>query len=201
MPTIADIRHTLANHPPRLVSEPDKRHAAVAVILQGNRTELRLLFIERTEREGDPWSGHIAFPGGRVEACDRETRHTAERETREEIDLDLRPAEYLGRLDDLTGNTLPVLVSGFVYSIENAGPFQLSSEVKDAFWVPVTDLIDAKRHVEYCFHHRGAKSLFPAIDLLGAGRPVLWGLTYRFVAQLLHLLDLEIPQTARPLQP
>ena len=112
----------MAAHRPRLISGDGRSHAAVAIVLHENAGGLRLLFIERSEREGDPWSGHIAFPGGRVETVDRGPRATAERETVEEIGLDLRPAEYLGRLDDITGATLPVLVSGFVYSVGLSPP-------------------------------------------------------------------------------
>ncbi len=188
MTAISDIRRTIAAHHPRLISQTDKTHAAVALVFHEHAAGLRLLFIERAEREGDPWSGHIAFPGGRVEACDREPRASAERETLEEIGLDLRPAEYLGRLDDVTTSTVSVLVSGFVYGIENPGPLKPNDEVKGAFWIPVHDLVDPKRHTECSFQHRGVKRCFPAIDLLGPGRPVLWGLTHRFVTQFLRLI-------------
>ena len=187
MPTLKDVRRAMAVHRPRLISGDDRSHAAVAIVLHENAGGLRLLFIERSEREGDPWSGHIAFPGGRIEAADRGPRAAAERETVEEIGLDLRPAEYLGRLDDITGATLPVLVSGFVYNVAHPGRFEPNSEVREVFWIPVGALLDSKRHVQHSFRYHGTEHLHPAIDLLGPGRPVLWGLTYRFVVQFLQL--------------
>ena len=189
MIAFAEIRRLLAGRDPLLLVDERKTRAAVAVVLHQDSGALRLLFIERAQRRGDPWSGHIAFPGGKVEQCDREPRSTAERETLEEIGLDLRSAEYLGRLDDLTGTTLPVLVSAFVYSVENPGYFELNDEVREAFWVPATDLADTQRYVQHKFRYHGAEHVYPAIDLLGAGRPVLWGLTYRFVVQLLQLTE------------
>ena len=194
MTTLADIRRVMAAHRPQLISGDSKGRAAVAVILHEGATELQALFIERAERAGDPWSGHMAFPGGRVAARDQNFRLAAERETFEEIGLDLRSAEYLGRLDDLAGTTLPILVSGFVYRVEHPGHFELNCEVRDAFWIPLNDLTDSKRHVERRFQYRGEEHLLPAVDLLGPERPVLWGLTYRFVTQFLELLGHKIPK-------
>jgi 8-oxo-dGTP pyrophosphatase MutT (NUDIX family) len=201
MTAISDIRGILALHPPRLIAVGNKTHAAVALVLHEYDANLRLLFIERAERRGDPWSGHLAFPGGRVEPHDLNPRASAERETSEEIGLDLRPAEYLGRLDDVTSTTLSILVSGFVYTVENSDPFELNAEVKDVFWVPVDDLIDANRQGEHSFQYSGTQRRLPAIDLLGPGRPLLWGLTYRFVAHLLHLMGHSIPGTPQPSTP
>ena len=192
---IANLRRALAARQPRLLSAASKTRAAVAAILHEQTPAPRLLFIERAECEGDPWSGHLAFPGGRVEADDRNPRAATERETLEEIGLDLRPAECLGQLDDLTGSTLPVLVSAFVYRIASPVAFALSPEVEQAFWVPVDRLLDPGRHAERRFPFRGLEDrVLPAIDLLGPGRPVLWGITYRFVAQLLQLTGHELPR-------
>ena len=194
MTTIADIRQVLTAYHPRLSAETTKTPAAVAAVLCVRSAQPHLLFIERSEHEGDPWSGHIAFPGGRIEECDPDPRSAAERETLEEIGIDLRPSEYLGRLDDLTGTTLPVLVSSFVYYLEGPTHFKLNSEVKEAFWVPLGHLLDPARHLERSFPFRGLeRRILPAIDILGPGRPVLWGITYRFTARLLQLAGYQLP--------
>ena len=197
--TIANIRNALSKNHPRPSIGTNKRPAAVAIIIQKVATTVQLLFIERTKRKGDPWSGHIAFPGGKVENYDRDVRNTAERETLEEIGINLHQAEYLGRLKDLTGNTLPVQVSGFVYYLGTACSFTLSSEIKNAFWIPISALIDPEQHTQYCLHHNGKKTFFPAINLCNTEQPVLWGITYRFAIQLLSILNLDIPQTTLPL--
>ncbi|NCO50914.1 MAG: NUDIX domain-containing protein, partial [Deltaproteobacteria bacterium] len=66
------------------------------MIFSGANQAEELLFIRRAERENDPWSGDIAFPGGGIEAQDIDCRAAAERETREEIGLSLTQKEYLG---------------------------------------------------------------------------------------------------------
>ena len=47
------------------------KRSAVAMVLQVREGELHILMIKRAEREGDPWSGHMAFPGGRQDAVDQ----------------------------------------------------------------------------------------------------------------------------------
>ncbi len=97
--------------------------------------------------------------------------------------------------DVLTGATLPVLVSGFVYNVSTYGPFLPNDEVKDAFWVRLRELVDARRHRERSFRIENAERRFPAIDLAGSGRRVLWGISYRLVAQLLTLLGHPVSST------
>lgn len=171
--------------------------SAVAAILQEGESP-QLLFIERAHAEGDPWSGDIAFPGGRVETSDADLREAAERETREEIGLDLRQEKYLGRLDDLTTHTLGIEVAAFVYLIEKTNSLQLNHEVVAAFWQSFSDLTDPTRQLNHTFASRGFPRHVPAIDLLGPNRPLLWGITYRFVAQLMQLAGQPLPKTIEP---
>ena len=193
--TVADIRRVLSAHRPRLLSAGDRRRGAVALVLNERSADLRLLFVERAERREDPWSGHIAFPGGKIDLSDRDPRFAAERETREEIGLDPGSGEYLGRLDDLSGTILPVLVSGFVYAIEAPRAFRLNREIEAVFWIPISRLTDPERQVHYRFPQGDDDArLHPAVDLLGPGRPLLWGITYRFAAQLLQLTGREMPR-------
>lgn len=179
----------IAQHQPRLVGSTDKTRAAVAVVLGPTPKGLQLLFIERARHPSDPWSGHIAFPGGRIEADDPSPQAAAERETLEEVGLDLSGAEYWGQLDDLTGYMLPVVVSGFVYRLETPAALVLSEEVESAFWVGAEPLRDPGRQTHYRLRHRGEEQLFPALDLLGPGRPLLWGLTLRIVRQLVAWME------------
>ena len=185
----AAVQVGLAQHRPRLVGSTDKTRAAVAVVLGPTPGGLQLLFIERAQHPDDPWSGHIAFPGGRIEADDPSPRAAAERETLEEVGLDLSSAEYWGRVDDLTGHMLPVVVSGFVYRLEMPADLTLSEEVESAFWVGADPLRDSGNRTQYRLRHRGAEQAFPALDLLGPNRPLLWGLTFRIVRQLVAWME------------
>src|SRR5688500_11808432 len=95
------VRQALAGGSPDTTSGPARR-AAVALVLRDGPQGLELLFIRRAEHPLDPWSGQIAFPGGRAEPGDADLRTTAIRETAEELGFDLAAdAEYLGHLDEV----------------------------------------------------------------------------------------------------
>lgn len=162
--------------------------AAVAMILRrGRDCGLELLFIQRSMHEHDPWSGNVAFPGGKVEPGE-ESRQTAERETAEEVGIDLRTGRYLGQMPTVRGSHLPVQVSCFVYWMDGV-PLEpmLNGEVRDIHWADLNELDDPVRRLIAPVRFRGEEFLVPAIRLAWPGSPVLWGLTYRLTMQFLEM--------------
>src|SRR6056297_70542 len=174
------VRRALKQHSPHIL-KADRAHAAVAMILNEAATGPELLFIVRAPCERDPWSGDIGFPGGRLEPAETEPRMAAERETTEELGLDLGQAECLGRLDDLYGATLPVLVSCYVYACRRRPSLTPNYEIAETFWFPLQELINPERHHQARLLYRGAELEVPAVDLLGGHGTVLWGITYRLI--------------------
>jgi 8-oxo-dGTP pyrophosphatase MutT (NUDIX family) len=184
--TFDEIAYALKHPRPTLRDIPGHRRAAVALLLARNGTGYQILFIERATHPCDPWSGNIAFPGGKVEPDDRDPRHAAERETLEELAIDLSSASYLGRLSDFDGAHLPVLLSCFVYGVSHSLRFEANEEVKDAFWVTVDDLVDSSRHGTHQFTFSGDRFESPCVRLPFEDKPVLWGLTYRLLMDFLQ---------------
>jgi 8-oxo-dGTP pyrophosphatase MutT (NUDIX family) len=184
MHSLDEIRRSLAARAPTTVSARGRLQAAVAMVLRGATASPDVLFIERARREGDPWSGHMAFPGGRVDPGDPSPRSAAERETLEEVGLDLSRAEPLGRLDDLQGHRAAgvpkMVISAFVYHLSEPPPLSPNHEVREAFWFPVASLHDADRQVPYRMPLAG-ETPFPGIRVGDPERHVVWGLTYRFL--------------------
>ena len=201
MVSFDDIQSLLDNHRPVLIPRDARTHAAVALILRAAPAGPEVLFIERAKHDGDPWSGDLGFPGGKVEESDGEERRAAERETLEEIGLDLGGARCLGRLSDIAGAHFPVRVSCFVFAL--AGPaatiFRLSDEVKSLFWVPLAMLLNTERHLTAPVHFSGRILASPAIRILETGNTPLWGITYRLVMQFLKILGFpELPKPSSP---
>lgn len=171
--------------------EQGLRWAAVALVLRGaTLADAELLFIRRAQRDGDPWSGHVAFPGGRRDAADHTLEVTARRETLEELALDLDvDGTLLGMLDDLRPRAaaLPsIAVRPFVFSLTRDVALVPNAEVHSTFWVPVSELRDPSRATEHVFERGGARLRFPAYR---SGDDVVWGMTERIVTQLLTVAD------------
>ncbi len=185
--TLDQIRHAMARHDPQVLTA-DRSHAAVAMILRDAPADPELLFILRSFCPHDPWSGDIGFPGGRLNQQDADPRQAAERETTEELGLDLSQAEYLGQLDDLYGATLPVLVSCYVYALHKPRQMQPNHEVAEAFWFPLGELLNGQRHHQARIVYREQAIKVPAVDLIGPDRTVLWGITYRLIGNFFQRL-------------
>jgi len=164
-----------------------RSQAAVAMVLAEGPLGLHVLFLERAADERDPWSGNLAFPGGRVEPGET-LRQAAERETREEAAVNLSAARHLGRLADCVGAHLPVRIACFAYGFGDALPaVTINHESRDAFWVSLADLADRRRHITAPVRFRGGSMTAPAIRLPQPDKPVLWGITYRLVMQFLEI--------------
>jgi 8-oxo-dGTP pyrophosphatase MutT (NUDIX family) len=190
------VREKLGAHDQSRFEGSDGAQAAVAIVFRERLQSVEVLLIERAEREGDPWSGHMAFPGGRFEPGDDSSRTTARRETFEEVGIDLADGEYLGRLDDITGNprSSPTLVvAAHAFYLSESQEFRLAPrEVQDAFWFPLADMLEETRSVEYKIAHR-PDARYPGILVGVPDRHVVWGLTYRFLENLMRVLGHTIP--------
>lgn len=167
----------------------DRKPASVALLLRQGTGGPELFFIERAHHPDDPWSGNIGFPGGRRDPVDLSLRHTAERETLEEVGIDLRPTVFLGRLSDIVGANLPVRVSCFVYGVAQPVQPVLSDEVHDVFWYRLEALQAPHRQIVATVRFGERELQAPAIDLGLPGKAVLWGITYRLVSQFRELLE------------
>src|SRR5690606_14548346 len=151
--------------------------------------DLELLVIRRATREGDPWSGHMAFPGGRSDPGDPGPQATAERETMEEVGIDLaRSGRLLGTLDRVgpRAGPVPIVISPFVFATRRDTIVRPNEEVAAAFWVPVTVLGSPGAATEYLHVlAHGEELRFPAIAYQSH---VIWGLTHRIMIDFLRFV-------------
>ncbi len=181
------LARLLASHRPRTENDPTLIRAAVAVIAVPDPDAL--LFIRRAERPGDPWSGQMAFPGGRAAEEDLDLLTTASREVLEEVGLSLRSDDCLGALDDVAPRTPhlpPILVRPFVFGLPARPALRPNLEVAEVVWAPFAELTSPDRRSTWTFEREGATRVFPAYRV---GEHVVWGMTERILSPLLAALD------------
>ena len=185
------IRQRLQAHGAALDTPRTERRAAVAAIFRATAGEPEMLFIKRAERAGDPWSGQMAFPGGHVDAEDATARAAAERETREEIGLDLcSHGRFLGALaPELPGGGGLLTVEPFVYELQSEPPqYELNYEVAELHWSQIGPMLRRETVASLDWPIGDDVRVMPGFDVNGR---VVWGLTYRVLVQLFRLIAPE----------
>jgi 8-oxo-dGTP pyrophosphatase MutT (NUDIX family) len=169
--------------------DPALPRAAVALVLRGGGEGPELLLIRRAEREGDPWSGHMALPGGREQADDASPARTAARETHEEVGIDLSAAgRLLGPVQPvwpLSSRAPRILVRAFVFWVQGPVRAVPNEEVDEIVWVSVEELRSPGAVTEHLLEIEGHGEMrFPAFGTRGY---VIWGLTHRILTTFLEL--------------
>ena len=194
------IETRLSDHSPgRKVWRRLMKRSAVAMILQVREGELNILMIKRAEREGDPWSGHMAFPGGRMDKIDAHGFAVAVRETEEEVGLTLvEEDQCIGRLSDII--TRPkrgpfgMAVTPFVFRLEREVEFTPNEEVAEVVWVPLEFLLDSDNREQMEWKYKRVKIPLPCY--MYEGRRI-WGLSLMMLDELMDLVEGKNPRRLR----
>lgn len=182
--SLARLRERLAKSDPAGELDPSLIWAAVAIVLVPDPDAL--LLIRRAERPGDPWSGHMALPGGRREIPDSDLLATAIRETAEEVGVELTAAELAGSLEDVVPRTPvlpPIAVRPFVFLQDSRPAISLNPEVTSVSWVPLAHLLRPDTRHLVRLEVAGASRLVQAYELSDG---IVWGMTERILTQLLN---------------
>jgi len=169
----------------RSVSEEQGANAAVAVLLKQEKGDFSVFFVKRVENPVDPWSGQMAFPGGKRDPKDVNLKQTVVRETLEETGINLLDrCQFLGVLTALRSRPRPDLrILPFVVLTDYEPIVRLNQkELKDFLWVQLKELIQSKTFVKFDFGEVPAYSV---------RNEVIWGLTYNILENLFTVLKLS----------
>lgn len=188
---LGSIMARLRGYTFRPVTDPaDLARAAVALILRDGPRGSEFIAIHRAHRSGDPWSGHMALPGGRQQPGDPDLISTAVRETHEEVGIDLeRVAEVVSELDEIRavarGQLLDLVIRPIVFVLRQ--PVSIvpnPREVQSALWIPLAAL----RHNSREYRHPQSPELgpLPAFEYEGY---TIWGLTHRILSHFVELME------------
>lgn len=158
--------------------------AAVLVPFVDRDEGLSLIFTQRTAHLAHH-AGQISFPGGHIEPDDGGPMETALRETEEEIGLDRRHVEVIGRLETYVTRTGFVVtpVAGVV-----TPPFVLAPdehEVAEVFEVPLSHFLDPANHHRCSAEFEGVVRHFYAMPYRDY---FIWGATAGILMNLYEIL-------------
>ena len=170
--------------------EPRSGRAAVAIMVREGLDATEMLMIRRATREGDPWSGHMGFPGGRKDPGDISNLACVLRETREEVGVDLGEwGKPLGELSDVnTGwrkDRPEILVTPFVFEVGDLPDLTPNHEVDDIVWVPLHFLLDERNRKPLEWEWQGKKM---ETDSFLYATYRIWGLSLMMIDEMMGLL-------------
>lgn len=193
-PLLETVITQIENYKPRKIwwRRYTTRSAVAAVLSERPETgEASVLLMKRATRDGDPWSGHMSFPGGRADSDDDHVYQTAIRETWEEMGLDLNGhGRYIGRLSDIAARPpswrrLPMLVTPFVFQLTAEPQWRLDPlEVDSLLWVPLSFLADHNNREQMTWQRGKVKLTLPCYFYQDRR---IWGLTLRMLDELITI--------------
>jgi 8-oxo-dGTP pyrophosphatase MutT (NUDIX family) len=186
------ITHSWARtlRPQKLPFRRRLTRASVALIYRkADDGGVELMFIQRARRQGDPWSGDMGFPGGRMQPEDATPRAAAERETLEETGVDLlRHGRFQARLSDLItrhhSRWRPMVVTPYVYQWHGTQPVTLNHEVEQIVWVPLDYLAARENQSRLPWRTPVGTLNLPCCRYQDY---CIWGLSYSMLQELLVL--------------
>jgi 8-oxo-dGTP pyrophosphatase MutT (NUDIX family) len=189
MNSVQSIAEQLSGFKPtRSAERESRRRSAVSLLLRDQAANgAEVLMIERSHREGDPWSGHMGFPGGRMDPGDAHSYAAAARETQEEIGLDVdEHGRLIGRLSDMSthirSGRSAMLVTPYVFSIAGEPALRANHEVADILWVPLGFLADAANRQQMDWKYDGARLQLPCYYFR---ERCIWGLSLAMLDEFL----------------
>jgi 8-oxo-dGTP pyrophosphatase MutT (NUDIX family) len=167
------------------------RKAAVALVLVPSEISgLDLLMIKRSEAPHDPWSGHMAFPGGRRDPEDTSPVATAIRESREELGLALELSHLLGELPPMVvpkrvtrGEGL--WVQCFLFGLDDRPELTANEEVESVHFFGLDRLLGQEGRDLFDYPFQDGEIQLPCLRLDGC---FVWGLSLRMIDDMLEQL-------------
>ncbi len=172
---IASLRIAQRQAHPHLMSglqAPAGRRAAVAVVLWGDADGARQIVLVQRGFDAPRHAGELAFPGGMVEASDRDLPATARRELAEELGITKQLWE-LGCFPDAVARSEIRFTPVFFRWDAPQPHFETGPEIHQALLLPLRPLLEAPWTTEV-LQIQGQKWEMPRLELPSAP---LWGAT------------------------
>jgi len=154
--------------------------AAVALLVKRDGPHgPEVLLGRRVKRESDPWSGHLALPGGRPEPHDRDLMDTALRECREEAGIALSRGDVVGGLPEIVAGRVTgrhVKVAPFLVLVDEFCPTENGDgEIEEWMPFPLAWLDDASLRTSLEASDGSVQ------DAVKTPLGILWGMTLKLL--------------------
>ena len=170
------------------IADKNPREAAVLALFYPNiKNEMCFLLTERATYKGTH-SAQISFPGGKIEPGDLHLKHTALRETFEEVGVLPSTVNILKKLTQTYIPPSNFLVTPFLGFTEKRPNFILNNEVANVIEVLLADLLDENTLTQINITTSYMKNEnVPCFKINGY---IVWGATAMMLSEIKELLKL-----------
>lgn len=163
-----------------------QRAAVCLIVAERPQLGACLLMIQRAEHNGDPWSGQMAFPGGKHETDDAHITQTAMREFEEELGTASNALQRFGRLSDILARPYrlqqkPMVVSPLLFECQTELQFSPNQEVADVLWIPISHFLHTGNRQRMTWQRGGMELDLPCYFYQGKR---IWGLSLMMIDEL-----------------
>ena len=157
----------------------------------------KLVFIKRSEHPDDPWSGHVAFPGGGFETADRTRKATSIRECYEEVGINLNKGKFKQFVSEVVSKksfkNSKLSIKSYLFFSSVRPTFFDVSEVSDVFDVALEAFFEERHYVR----RDVSPSEYPQLGFqTEKNKYFIWGIT---LAILLDFLSRQFPEKIKKL--
>lgn len=199
MLNLDEIKIRLSNHRTHPSRDVFEKRASVSLVFRNDFDNgPQILFIKRVINPLDPWSGHMAFPGGHIDLGESPLE-AAIRETKEELSINLLHSNFLGNLDDFQvhfkGHPINFIIHPHVFFMrgereELIRPDQ--NEVDQWFWIDL-DFFNRQENMNFVPYKLGENQIELPCFAYSSGP--IWGISYLILMDLFKKLEgLKLPQ-------
>jgi 8-oxo-dGTP pyrophosphatase MutT (NUDIX family) len=150
-------------------------------MVKPKKNDIEFFLVKRAEVDDDPWSGDMAFPGGKKNLQDQTVVDTAVREVLEETSIDLTEKNVIGFMEPVYSAVRKTLaVQPVVYLFDDYPPVELNYELTKYIWASISEIRSGKTQAAV----KGWEG--PVYQVQGE---TVWGLTFRMLEKILKLLE------------
>lgn len=151
------------------------RKGAVAVILQLSGPQPSIILTKRVDYKG-VHGGQISFPGGKQEITDADLFHTAQRETHEEIGLELNKTEYILPLSTIYIPPSNFLVHPYLFVVNRQMELKPNHEVDYIIHAGFAELM-AEQNLQKTEIRLSEGYVIKDAPCFVYGKEIIWGAT------------------------
>lgn len=180
------LKEIILNSAPSGKPAGDLHTPASVFLLLFNRSDPRILAIQKSDTEGYPWRNQVALPGGHLERTDAGPVAAAFRELEEELKISRDQVDFIGSLGHFQTLTRPRDIEAFIGLWNGEGPLRYdSTEISRILELPLRKMLRIHRIKHYHERRPALRELeYPYEDV------VIWGATAEIIY---HFIELVYP--------